>query len=72
MPVIWQDSLTVRERVWDFRNVVVDLVEELGRCIRQSVQIARKSVKYLLSLVEIVRFIAKNVFQSAKILRDRQ
>mgnify|MGYP001578560497 FL=1 len=37
------------------------------KCIKQFVLSARKSVKFLLSLVELVQFIAKSVTQNEKI-----
>jgi hypothetical protein len=38
-----------------------------GKCIKQCVLIAKKSAKFLLSLMELVQFIAKSVTQSEKI-----
>jgi hypothetical protein len=37
------------------------------RCIKRSVQIARKSAKFLLSPEETVQFTAKNAIQNEKI-----
>ena len=43
------------------------MTEAHGRRIKRSVRIARKSAKFLLSPVEIVRFTAESATQSEKI-----
>ena len=45
-----------------------DTTEVLERCIRLFVQIAKKSVKFLSNLERIVRFIARTVSQSTRIV----
>lgn len=52
------------EIIWLFR---VDMIDGRGRCIKRSVQTARKSVKFLLSPVGTVQFTAKSATQSEKI-----
>ena len=52
------------EAIWLFK---VDMTEGHGRCIKRSVQIARKSAKFPSSPAETVRFIAKSATQSEKI-----
>gem|GEM_PF-6425955 len=52
--------------MWHFRNVVAGLVAGQGRCIKWSVQSARKNVKSLSNRAGIVQYTAKSVSQSAK------
>jgi len=52
--------------LWLFN--VEDTTEVLERCIRLFVQIAKKSVKFLSNLERIVRFIARTVSQSTRIV----
>jgi hypothetical protein len=45
----------------------MDLTGSRGKCIKQCVLIAKKSVKFLSSLMELARSIAKNAIQKEKI-----
>jgi len=45
----------------------MDITDSRERCTKRFVQIASKSVKFLLSPEEIVQFIAKNAIQNEKI-----
>jgi len=52
------------EATWLFK---MDITNGHGRCIKRSVQIARKSVKFPSSPAETVQFTAKSATQSEKI-----
>ena len=53
-----------KETAWLFK---VDMTDSRGKCTKRSVQIARKSAKFLLSPEETVQFTAKNAIQNEKI-----
>lgn len=44
----------------------MDTTEDRAKCTKQSVRIARRSAKFLLSPEETVRSIAKNAIQNGK------
>ena len=53
-----------KETVWLFK---VDMIGDLGKCIKRFVQIVKKNVRFLLNPEETAPFTAKNVIQSEKI-----
>jgi len=53
-----------KEILWVFK--AVDSIEVLRKCIKRSVQIAKKNAKFPLSREKIVLFIAGTVFQSIR------
>ena len=60
---------TERRQVCRFK---VDMTGGRGKCIKRSVQIAKKSAKFLLSLEGTARFTAKNAIQNEKIVAVRK
>lgn len=56
-----------KEAVWGIKAAAVDLAGDQEKCIKRSVENARKSVKCLSSPAKTARFIVRNAFRNAKI-----